>query len=264
MNQDIFDQIGLNKHQAAAYKFLLKNGPAPPPLIAKTLKLSRSNAYKVLDSLAEKSLVSRAEIDKKLTYKAEDPIVLTSLVSEERNKVIALERNVKNGLKELRQIYQQTVSDSAALSYRGAPAIKSLYEHQAELKQPIYIIQGRADRISMGFESMNYIRFLAKKYETPRFGITPDVPEAPDNPKLDERSNLKRTWIESGSYLSPVEWTVSGDELMIINFEDPITGIRIKDAAIADSFKQLWQALDKNLKANPQYKKLPRKAKRKV
>lgn len=264
VNTEIFSQIGLTKHQAAVYKYLLKHGPTPPPKLAKNLELTRSNAYKILDSLVELNLVSRSEIDKKLLYRAEDPIVLASLVAEERNRVIALEKNLKTSLKELRQDYQKTVVDNTVLTYKGSTAIKSLYEHQAGLKEPIYLIQGRADRISMGFEAMDYIRFLPSKFGTPRYGITPDLPEAPSNQKLDERTNLTRTWIDAKYYTSAVEWTVSGDELMIINFEDPVSGIRIKNPAVADAFRQLWSALDDNLRTNPSYKKLPLRAKRKV
>jgi predicted transcriptional regulator len=264
MKDDVFSQIGLSKHQALVYKYLLRHDSAPPPKIAKNLNLTRSNAYKVLDQLVEIGLVSRAELDKKLVYKAEDPIVLASLVAEERNRVITLEKNVKAGLKELRKIYQKTSTDNAVLTYKGAPAIMSLYEHQANLKKPIYIIQGRSDRLAMGFEAMHHIRFLANKFGTARYGITPDVPEAPLNLKLDDRSNLRRTWMDADYYASPVEWTVSGDELMIINFDDSVSGIRIKNAVIADAFRQLWMALDDNLRANPGYKKLPKKAKRLV
>lgn len=264
MNEEVLRQVGLNKHQIATYLLLLKNGPTPPPQIAKKIKLTRSNAYKILDSLAALNLVSRAEIDKKLIYKVEDPIVLASLVAEERNKVIALEKNVKAGLSELRQMYQKTVSDSTVLTYKGSSAVKNLYEHQANLKEPIYLIQGRMDRLSMGFEAMSYIRHLGNKFGTKRYAITPDVPDSPINPKIDESTNLTRTWIEANNYISPVEWTVSGDELMIINFEDTPSGIRIKNASVADAFRQLWLALDINLRTSPSYKKLPRNAKRKV
>ncbi|HSW78581.1 MAG TPA: helix-turn-helix domain-containing protein, partial [Candidatus Babeliales bacterium] len=257
MDDDIFRQLGLSRHQSGAYEYLLKNGPSAPPKIANSLKLTRSNAYKVLDSLVELGLISRSEVDKKLVYKAEDPIAIGSLVAEERNRVIALEHNIKVGLKDLRKLYRRTASDSSALTYKGSTAIKGLYVHQAEMKQPIYFIQGLQDRLSMGYEAMNSIRFLASKHGTQRYGITPDIPEAPVNPELDKKTNLHRTWLPEKSYRSPVEWNVCGDELVIINFEEPQTGIRIKDAAIADSFKQLWSAFDENLRANPSYKKLP-------
>lgn len=264
MNSEIFAQIGLSPHQEKAYKYLLRYGASPPPRVAKHLKLSRTNSYKVLDSLVQLGLVARAEIDKKLVYRAEDPIVLASLVGEERNRVIALEKSVKNALKELRQDYQKTVVDNAVLTYKGAPAVKGLYEHQASLKKPIYFLQSRLDRAFMGFDAMHSIRFLANPHNTTRYGITPDVREAAVNPELDRKSNLVRTWMPAEGYTAPVEWTVSGDELMIITFGDKPAGIRIKDAVVADAFSQVWSLLNENLRNNPEYKKLPKKAARKI
>ncbi len=262
MKQSILKEIGLSDHQVAAYTHLLGSGPTPPPVLAKKLKLTRSNAYKVLDQLIDMGLVSRIDINKKLHYKAEDPIALASLVADERNRVRLLESNVKAALSELRQTYQKSSSASEVQNFQGAEAVKSLYKHQAGLKSPIYLIKSRSDIPFMGYETMDQIRKLSVKLGTQRYGIVPDAPEAAVDPEIDKQVNLTKTWIPSESYTAPVEWTISGDELMIMVFGDNISGIRIKNSIVADAFKQLWQALDKNLRANPDYKKLPQKAKR--
>ena len=92
--QDTLIQAGLTKHQAKIYLFLLEHGQAAPPEISKKLALTRSNAYKILDSLVELGLVSRTEIKKKFVYHAEDPIALANLLADERNRVISLEQSV--------------------------------------------------------------------------------------------------------------------------------------------------------------------------
>lgn len=264
MKDEILREIGLSDHQVMAYTYLLKNGPTPPPKLARNLKLTRSNAYKVLDQLVEMGLVSRLDVNKKLNYKAEDPIALASIAAEERNRVIALEQNVKEALKQFRNDYQKSSIDTEVQTYRGNVAVKAVYEHQAKLQQPIYFIKTRDDIPALGFETMDFIRRLPANSNTPRFGITPDSPEGALNPELDRRSNLTRTWIDAGSYTAPVEWTVAGEELIIVNFADKTSAIRIKNSVVADSFKQLWSALDGSLRANPEYKKMPKRAKRKV
>lgn len=264
MNNEILKNIGLSGHQITAYTYLLKNGPTPPPTLAKELKLTRSNAYKVLDQLVDMDLVSRLDLNKKLHYKAEDPIALASIVANERNRVIALESNVKEALTKLRQTYQKSSGNTEVQTYRGAEAVRSLYKHQATSKQTIHFIKSRADIPNMGFEVMDYIRRLPAKSSTQRYGITPDGPESPTNPEVDKRSNLTRTWIAAESYTAPVEWTVSGDELMIITFSETSSGIRIKSGVVADAFLQIWSILDENLRVQPGYKKMPIKAKRKI
>jgi sugar-specific transcriptional regulator TrmB len=265
MNIDeLLKEIGLSELQAQTYLYLLKNGPTSPPTLTKALKITRTNAYKVLDQLLDLRLVNRSEVKKKFVFQAEDPIALASLVAEERNRVLALEKSTKTALKELRSVYQKSSANSAVQTYQGAVAVKSLYEHQANLQEPIYFVKTRADIPFMGYEAMDRIRKLPVKYGVKRYGIIPDAPEAARNNKINERSNLERTWMFPEAYTAPVEWTVSGDELMIMVFNENSTGIRIKNAVIAESFRQLWKMLDENLRANPNYQKHPLNARREV
>lgn len=264
MKHQILKQVGLTDLQITAYEHLLDNGPTPPPALARKLKLTRTNAYKVLDQLVEIGLISRTEINKKYVYKAEDPIALASIVAEERNRVLELENNVKESVRALRQTYQKTAASSEVQTYAGNSAVKSLYEHQAKLAEPIYFVKTRSDIPFMGYETMDYLRHLPAKLGTKRYGIIPDAPEAARNPEVNRPTNLERTWIDDTAYTAPVEWTVSGDELMIISFSDNTSGIRIKNPVVANAFRQLWHVIDDGLKISPDYKKRPFKAKRKV
>jgi sugar-specific transcriptional regulator TrmB len=243
---------------------LLKNGESTPPTVATKLALTRSNAYKVLDSLVDIGLARKTEVNKKFVYSAEDPIALTNIVAEERNRVIALEQGVREAMQELRNNYEKSSNNTDVRSYRGKQAVKNLYVHQAKLEQPVYFVKSRADIPVMGYEIMSQIRNLPVKQGTQRYGITPDAPEANLNPAIDRQANLTRTWIHASDYTSPVEWTVSGDELLIIVFENEASAIRIKNQIIANAFKELWHLLDRSVRAAPEYKKLPKQAKRQV
>lgn len=261
--EELLQQAGLNEIQARAYLYLLKNGQSSPPAVAKALQLTRSNAYKILDKLTGMGLIRRTEAHKKYVYQAEDPIALASIVAAERNRLIALEKGVKSAIHELRQTYERTTA-SDVTTYRGKAAVISLYGEQTELKQPIRFIKSRADIPVMGFETMDKLRRLPAQRGILRYGITPDAPEASLNPAIDRRASLTRTWVDADDYTSPVEWSVCGDELLIVSFQDDASAIRIKDQVIAKSFRELWQLLDTSLRQNPGYKKLPRQARRKV
>ncbi|MDB5182094.1 MAG: transcriptional regulator TrmB [Candidatus Saccharibacteria bacterium] len=262
--EELLINAGLNEAQATVYLFLLKQGETAPPTVALKLSITRSNAYKVLDSLVDMGLVRKTEINKKFLYKAEDPIALTNIVAEERNRVIALEQGVREAMHELRKSYEKNNVDQDVRSYRGNTAVKSLYVEQAKHAQPIYFIKTRADIPTMGYETMDAIRSLPAKQGVERRGITPDTEEAAANPAIDRSTNLTRTWIHADDYTAPVEWTVSGDELLIIDFEKEASAIRIKNPAIAKAFKELWHLLDRNIRSNPDYKKLPKQAGRKI
>ncbi len=262
--EDLLIQAGLTEPQAQAYLYLLKTGEAAPPKVAKDLSLTRSNAYKILDKLVEMGLLSRTEIDHKFVYQAEDPIALASILATERNRLIALEKGVKDAMHQLRHTYEQHASGNDARTYRGSTAVTSLYKSHSDLKQPIRFIKSRADIPVMGYETMSKIRHFTDKFGTERYGITQDSPEAVSNPAIDRRTNLTRTWIDANDYTSPVEWSVSGDELLIVSFEQEASAIRIKNPVVAKAFRELWQLLDNSIRRDPRYKKFPRHAKRKI
>ncbi len=262
--ENLLMQAGLNEIQAKTYLYLLAKGEQQPPALAKALDLTRSNAYKVLEKLLELKLISRIEINKKFVYRAEDPIALSEIVAAERNRLRALEKGVQAAMNELRSKYEKTSTDRSVRSYHGNDLVVSLYKSQAELQQPIYFIKTRADIPVLGYDAMGKIRHFPAKYNTERYGITPDTTEAPASPALDRETNLTRTWMHADDYTSPVEWSVSGDELLVIGFEKDASAIRIKNAVVARAFKELWQLLDRSLRQNPEYKKLPKQARRKV
>jgi hypothetical protein len=185
-------------------------------------------------------------------------------VAQERNRVIALEQNVREAMHELRAAYERSSADSDVRTYRGNQAVTSLYINQAKRGEPIYFIKSRADIPTMGYETMDAVRSLPAKQGTERHGITPDVPEASANPAIDRRTNLTRTWIHADDYTAPVEWSVSDDELLIIDFEQEASAVCIKGPVIAKAFKELWRLIDRSVRQHPEYKKLPKQAQRKV
>ena len=262
--KDTLIQAGLTDAQADVYLLLLEKGTLAPPAVATSLGLTRSNAYKVLEQLMELGLAIREDKNKKFVYSAGDPRTLNDLLARERNRVIALEKAVNESLQLLQSKYQQQSAQIDVKAYHGAAKVKRQYERQAEQQQPVYFVKSRADIPVMGFDFMNEVRHLVSQHGVQRFGITPDTPEAPANPEIDQSTNLIRTWIDENDYTAPVEWSVSGDEVTIFVFEKNGSAIRITSPAVADSFRQLYQLLDKTLQTNPGYTALPRKAERKI
>lgn len=256
--------LGLSELQAETYLFLINHGAETPPKIATNLHMTRSNAYKVLDSLEDLGLVSKSELNKKFVYQASEPTALATLVAEKRNQALAMEHNVQTAIRELNKLSRTNNSGSRVELKSGKKAMLSAYEGQTNSNQPIHFIKTRADIPFMGFEPMDKIRRMVVSTKTQRFGITPDATEAPINPVIDKQTNLHRTWMPSDAYTSPVEWTVSGDQLLIQVFDGQGRVIEIRDQIVADSFQQLWKLIDSGLKANPNYRTLPRNARREI
>lgn len=249
---------GLQPQQAEMYVLLLEKGSLLPPEAATKLKLTRSNAYKILDKLVELGLADKQKIGKKMTYQPSNPLALTNMVLEVRNQVTAQEDAVKSLLDELLKRYYEKTEQPTVQAVTGRKAVISSYQQQINLRKPIYFVRSTADVSSMGFDTMHNIRVAPAHYGQKRYGITPDVLHGPKNPSGDIRSNLARTWVKYEDYTAPVEWSVSGSMLIIILFGQEPHAIIITNPVVADAFRQLWHIMDSTLRAMPYYSSLPR------
>lgn len=260
--EQILINAGLTGLQAQTYIYLLEHGPSVPKALTNSLKISRTNAYKVLGSLEDLGLVNKTEVNKKLAFSPTDPSMLSSLVAEKRNTLIEMEQNIDKAIQQLRKVYSKQTKDTLVTTVTSKQAMLKAYEDQAKSGRPIYFYKSRTDIPFMGFENMDRIRRLQGKKALIRFGITPDSPEAALNKKIDDSANLKRTWIDDKSYTAPVEWSVSGDQLLIQVFDEKGTAIIIRNNLIANAFEQIWKLSDNAIKNSPDYKLKPLKAKR--
>lgn len=261
MEKTLID-AGLNKLQAQAYIYLLDNGYTAPGELINKLDISRTNTYKVLDSLENLGLIKKEKRDKRIVYRPENPIALVSLVAEKRNSLIELEHNVNKALQHLNRQYQKTVGSISVETYTGHQLMMEAYLEQAEQKLPIYFFKSRADIPFFGFDLIHRIRKKQGELSPHRFAIATDSPEAPKNPNIDKRTHLKRFYIDESDYTAPVEWSMSGNSLLIQIFDGKGRSIVIKDRLVAESFKEIWQLTKKSV--NMIHDQHPIKAKRKI
>ena len=262
--ENALTEAGLSKLQAQVYLYLLDYGPVSPNILTTKLNITRTNTYKVLESLIKLDLVKRRTQNKKATYFPESPTALASLVAEKRNDVIALEHRVDIVMRDLQDKYRRRKADIGAEVLAGKDSIIESYYRQAQQRQPIYFIKSRADIPFMGFEAMDEVRRKQGKLSEARYGITTDSIEASSNEAIDKSARLTRTWLNENDYNVPVEWSVSGDMLVIQVFGDEGKSIVIKSDLVAESFIALWHITDKALRSSVNYKKHPFKAARKV
>ncbi len=260
MDPQILTAAGLTSPQAAAYALLLETGSIQPADTAAKLKLTRSNAYKVLDKLVELGLAKKYEQNKKFVYTPDNPLALVELTYRERTKLVVREEAVKSIMDTLLTTYFGHTEQPAVQSVTGRQAVYELFARQADLKQQVYFIRSIADISSMTFDLMREIRARPAHNGQQRAGITPDAQA--DTPVAgDKRSNLDRTWVRSEDYTAPVEWSVSGPNLLIILYGSEPHAISITNPMIAEAFRQVFTLLSSCLKAMPYYSSLPRSEK---
>ena len=258
MRIDDLVTAGLNETQASSYALLIRHGELTPPLLSKSLHLTRTNAYKVLDQLTDLGLARRSEVNKKFVYHPDNPLALNDLVAQQRNMATAQEEAVRRVMGDLLETYHRNTDKPDVSVVSGHAAVVEAYNNQLNLKKPVYFIRSRADIPTLGFETMHKIRTNPARHGQSRYGITPDITKGPVNPASDKRSGLDRTWVKQEDYTAPVEWSLCGPTLLIVIFGPEPQAVTIANPVITEAFLQLWKLLQASIKAMPYYKDLPR------
>jgi predicted transcriptional regulator len=250
--------VGLTNIQAEAYAILMENGEIKPPLLVKELKLTRTNAYKILDRLVELGLANKSDENKKFVYRPTNPTSLSGLTDQYRAEATAREEAANNLIHDLLDAYYQHSDKPTSEVFSGKKDVIRAYQRQINLREDIYFIRTKTDIAAMGFDTMHEIRVAPERNGTQRFGIL-GTEKGTVNHANHERSNLTPTIMDAKNYTAPVEWSVTDSSLLIVSYAKEPHAILIVDSTVAMAFKQLWTLLNGFLKTQPvhqQYKTL--------
>jgi sugar-specific transcriptional regulator TrmB len=261
MNHETLTRLGLNPSQAAVYMALVEHGASTAPQIAAYASETRTNAYSVLDKLAEMGLVERVPGTRKVTYRALSPDALSGLVGQHRKEVTERERLLNSSLESMRDFFYSRTEQPGVRVYQGPEEIKQIYRDQLEYGQEILLVRTPADKLFYDFDFMHQVRNQSRKAGIHRRMITPDTPESPVNHQASDAQMLStRTWVGNADYTAPVEWNVYGDKLAIISFGAEAMGLVIESPQIAEACRQLFGLLEEGLRLRPDYGQLPKLA----
>ena len=252
---------GLSETDSKFYLALLEKQAWKPSELAVYVKETRTNCYKVLDKLVDLGLAEKFDLNKKYHYRALNPTSLLSISQRMRSQRLKAEEELELQVKNLVQDYIKVNEKPGIRYFQGKDELMEVYLDQIKSKLPIYIIRPDYNMDIYDFEFMSEIRHMARKAGIQRYAITPDRAKAPINyKKSDPYMLLKRTWIKKDDYHSPVEWVAYGNKLAIMSFGNEATGVIIESPQIAESFRELYKLLDSKIRLDPDYEKLPQKA----
>lgn len=264
MNEEILQQAGLTKAEAAIYVILVKNSPLAPPKLADLANESRTNTYKLLETLEEKGLVSRDDSQKKLRYWANNPSHLLESLKKRRSEVEAAEKRFEDTLPVMMDEYFKYSEQPSIRYYNGVDGVRQIYQDQLSDAETITFTMPLGIRNFYGEQGMHDIRNEFPKRGIERKVFYPDVAHAfePGEPKTpvdesDQLMKLTRTWVHNDDLKAPVEWSVYGNKVSIISLGSEVVGMIIESPQIAASLLEIFDLLDRKTRQAPGYDKLP-------
>lgn len=265
MNEEILQQAGLTKAEAAIYTLLVKNSPASPPKLADLANESRTNTYKLLDSLEAKGLVARDDTQKKLRYWANNPSNLLENLKKQRADMEAAEKRYQDSLPSMMAEYFKHSAQPSIRYFNGIDGIKQVYQDQLDDAQPITFTMSFGIRDFFGETGMHLIRNEFPKRGIQRKVFYADVAHVFEpgqkTVSIDESDRLMlldRVWVEDDDLKVPVEWSVYGDKVSIISLGTEIIGMIIESPQIAASLLEIFGLLERKIKQDPDYKNYPK------
>ena len=266
MNSKFLQELGLTKSQATTYATLIKNSPCSPPALAALVDESRTNTYKILESLEQMGLVAKDDSSKKIRYSANSPTFLRHIAEQKKRQAEATANKLEAALPELMDQYFAYSLQPKVSYFQGKEGILKIYEDQLHTAKEVLSVRSLHDVIGIDHATMHALRNKIADAKIKRRSITQDhtqtkhlLPhERIDIATSDKLMHLTRTWIHEKDYTAPVEWSTYGDKVSIVSFDKESVGMIIESPQIADSFRQLFALLDEGIRRRPTYKALPK------
>lgn len=253
---------GLSTTEAKCYTALLEKKEWKPSDLAKNVQETRTNTYKILDNLVALGLAERFDKDKKLHYRATNPMKLLELARARRAAIEKSEKELELQADSLVQEYVKNHEQAGVRYFQGEQGIKEIFSEVARSSEEVVFVHTKAGVDFYGFSQMHNLRMMAVNAGVRRRALTPDNASAPkDWATTDPAVLLERTWLQEDDYTKPVEWGAFEDKLYIISYGDEALGMVIQSKQIATAFKQLFSIMERGQKLLPDYSKLPQKAK---
>lgn len=236
-------QIGFNDNESKVYLALLESEEALASEIAKKTSINRSLVYSILESLAEKGIVSYIIKNNKRFYRAAEPSKILAMLKEK-------EKAFQSILPELTALQMPKAKKPIIEIFEGKDGLKTILNDILRLKQEwnAFNTPGKGPEILGTFadafeKDRQKLKILLKI-------ICVRTESGIKRGKEFER--MKNTIVRYAreKYESPASNYIYGDRIAIIFWykEFPFA-LRIIDKNLAESYKEyfkvLWQSSDK-------------------
>jgi sugar-specific transcriptional regulator TrmB len=248
---DDLSAAGLNSTEAKTYKALLARKSWLPSELAQNVQETRTNMYKILDSLVAAGLAERLTEHKKLQYRATNPTRLLTLAHEQRTAREQAEKALELSAQELTREYVKNHEQAGVRYFQGKEGVRQIFADMLTAKTTIYLVRSPAD---VAFYDEAFFETFRKQRAARGIktcALTPDLPTATHDPKVDAANLFLRTWLPADAYTGSVEWNVYDDKLAILSYGQEATGVILESPQIADSFRQLCKLLRRSHSSTP-------------
>lgn len=244
---DILLELGYTQDQIAVYMAALTLGARPISTIAKQAGFGRSKTYDVVNSLVEQGLLQEYSRHNILHFSAVKPAKFLSLINERKQSYTDLSSRLETILPLVEALTHKKVNRTKIELWRGDEAVCSLWEET--LAHPNTIFYQLID-YSTSWPAGRESRYVEwdKRYSEQRTKNNIVIHSICNrSPASDEAFRdsvrLKRVMKYIHSFNFTFEFAIHLDSIKVICNNDDLSGIVIRDAELAETFKAFFTAI---------------------
>ncbi len=236
--ENTLHELGLSKSQARAYMILIDNGRLDPLSLAKKTGEARTNAYMIMERLADLGLAVRDEVKKKRIYRPSSPLGLQRLAERQRAKAHEQERKIKQAMPDLLRYFHEKYSQPSVRFLQGHDGINQIYKDHLAQDGDIYVFRTQEDYKYYGDDLNSYLEDKARK------GIKTEIISPQSKIALQNFKNnpLGRefTWVPEESYTAPVEISIYGNKAAFTSFGEEAVALIVESPQIAKALREIF------------------------
>jgi len=249
MKHNILEQLGLNDNESIVSILLLAEGPKTPPELAEATKITRANAYFVLQALMGKGLVERKERKKKFLYYPQSPNNLIALVEKEKQELAEKEKVLEAIIPELSNMYNMHTNKPSVSYFEGKEGILTFY-NDIFWQKPTEAILFRSPKDD-DFLGNDWIR--QDMVNLTKAGIFMRVISPKSFGKLfEEVGDVKILrevrYVEDNEYPFDSEICVYNNHIAIVTYGKNKVGMLIDNKELANTLRSIFEIVWANLK----------------
>lgn len=225
VDEDVLCDFGLTLNEAKIYLSLLSLGFTNVSSISERTKLHRTNVYDVLKKLVDKGLVSFIKQDNITFFEASDPSVLLSLLKEKESKL-------KELVPKLALRKKLSENSSEIVLFKGVSAFLDCLFNLLDLEQE-FLVLGMPER---AIKLLGARVFPFHKSRIDR-GISLKQVYSINLKKRVKSSFGDFTKTKFAGQDFNVSCVISGDELLLTDWQEEVVTLKIKNNALVEYHK---------------------------
>lgn len=243
---EAFKQLGLPAEQAKIYEILLMKGPRRAGQLPKVAGISRTYAYKQLEELIERGLVTKQELKgKPARFAAAHPFVLQNLVQEKQKNAEAAKVTIDGIMGALVSDYTSSSRIPGVRILRDIEGIAELQEDIRNDRNNVRLVRSTLDSSDKDLLERNLAHIkkcAALGIHTRLLGPQPDHASGTELFARDKAHLTERRILRNDIEL-PALMLIYGNKVALTSYQEPLITTLIENEAIALTMGALFELI---------------------